>query len=333
MTGRQRVDFDSTRTHVHAISTIVLIVIATIVYGFHDDDSHIIPYTVLTSSLVLVMLVASTMMLDAHTETELLLCSIKRNSVLAGLLWLFYLLYGTIWLPMHRIEGTAARVISLVWVATGMWCTFRIQKDRPIHFAFVLTVQVLTLFFPTVDSVSQYLATWALIIRVLIFTFTYFTNLYTRLCVHSQCDAAYMVATSIWVLFVNKWMLPLVGLHWMVQLHSLSRCFSKRAQEKGSYTARDDEEQDPLIGSNDSQPPRGTRPSPNDGPTLTTRNPSPSPPSETPVAPRVLVRPPDAPAPLRPPRPRSGPRQFFTSSLGSVDLDRMRRAAAEVSPV
>jgi hypothetical protein len=52
-------------------------------------------------------------------------------------------------------------------------------------------------------------------------------NLYVRLMIDSTVDGAYLLSTTVWILMVNKWMLPLVGLHWMAQLRRMATFYSR----------------------------------------------------------------------------------------------------------
>jgi len=223
-----KVDFDSLRTHAHAICAVLLICTATAIYAFHSPHAKVIPFVILTSTLFSIGLAASTTYLGERTATQLLLCRMKRHSVLCALIWCAWLIYGSVWEANHRVGGAADAAASAVWVISGLWCTHRIYKRRPVHYAGVLLLQQCLLFIPLESSVAQYLPAWNVLVRVFAFVATYFFNLYARLATELSIDTAYLVCTSLWILFVNQWMLPALGIHWAAQLHGLSRFYSQR---------------------------------------------------------------------------------------------------------
>lgn len=231
----QTIDFDSVRTHAHAISTMTFTCTATAIYAFHAPHAKVIPFVVLTSVLVCSGLGLSTTYLEEHTSTQLALCQMKRNSVLCGLIWCGWLVYGSIWEEEHRLGGRQDLLCATIWLLSGIWCTLRIHRRRPVHYTGVLVLQTILLYLPLESSVAQYLPAWNVLIRVVLFGITYFFNLYVRLATQQCVDSANSISTSLWILFVNKWMLPVIAIHWMVQLHSLSRCYSQRPRPKHKH--------------------------------------------------------------------------------------------------
>jgi len=222
------IDFESVRTHAHAVATLLFIATATPMYAFHHPHSKVIPFIILTSVLACVGLGTSTQYLEEHTLVQHVLCQMKRCSVLCGLIWCGWLVYGSVWEREHRLSGSSDAIAALVWLLSGLWSTMRLYQQRTVHYVAVLGIQLCLLYFPLESSVAQFLPAWNVLIRVAAYVFTFFSNMYVRVAMEESVDPAHLVCTSLWILYVNKWMLPAVGIHWMVQLHALTKTYSKR---------------------------------------------------------------------------------------------------------
>lgn len=228
MVNSVNIDFDSVRTHAHAITTVLLIATATGMYAFHHPHSKVIPFIILTSVLVCVGLGTSTLYLQEQTAVQRLLCQMKRSSVLCGLIWCGWLVYGSVWEREHRMSGYWDTITALVWLLSGLWSTMRLHQQRTVHYVVVLGIQLCLLYIPIESSVAQFLPAWNVLIRVTAYVLTFFSNMYVRVATEESVDSAHLVCTSLWILYVNKWMLPAVCIHWMVQLHALTKTYSKR---------------------------------------------------------------------------------------------------------
>ena len=241
------IDFDSVRTHAHAITTILLITTSTGIYAFHHPHSKVIPIIILTSVLICIGLGTSTLYLEANSAVQRILCQMKRSSVLCGIVWCGWIVYGSVWERSHRLSGFQDTMVALIWLLTGMWCTLRLYQQRTVHYVGILGIQIILLYIPIESSVAQFLPAWNVLVRVTAFVLTYFSNMYVRVALEESVDSAHLVCTSLWILYVNKWMLPAVNIHWMVQLHALSTTYSRRPKRSDAHEDPiDDDVEDPT---------------------------------------------------------------------------------------
>jgi hypothetical protein len=225
------INYDSMNTHAHTAATVFIVTTHTTVYAFHHPHSHIIPWVLVSSSIMLGLLWSSTECLPGSSAVENTLCRMKKNSVNCGFLWLVWLVYGSIWEQDHCYGGTSGYIVTSVYVVLGLWCTVRVVQSQTVYYALVLGCYALLLYTPPISGVSQYMPGPDLMVRVMAYVLTYFLNLYVRLMLDSTVDGAYLLTTTTWILMVNKWMLPLVGLHWMAQLRRMVSIYSQRPNE------------------------------------------------------------------------------------------------------
>ena len=234
------IEFDSVKTHVHSLTTILLVGVHTSIYAVHSPHSHIIPYVLLTSSYGLGAVWMSTQQFLPNPSTQLV-CTMKRNGVVGGILWWLWLVYGSIWEREHRIGALSGWLVEGTYAALGLWSTVRHMQRRSVWYALVLGSYAALFFCPTVGNTAQYIEPLDALVRVCGFVVLFYTNLYVQLATRREVESAYLFATTMWMLMVNKWLVVLLAPHLALQLRMLSDLYSKRPE------AESDESDEALL--------------------------------------------------------------------------------------
>lgn len=237
-----RIDLESVHTYANMFIVFLIIMAGTTLYSFREKIEWLPPVIILSHCLLFLVLV---FMNQGKANASRIM---RPNAVVAGWVWLFWLVYGTIFKDVQPVfseeTGYIQSAIAIGLVFVTYWKGFR-TRPRQIHLI-ALAVGIL-LFFPHPDAVSASMSRTVLFVKVIIFYVVY--NL-TEMCVIMESEYMYvtgatknntlrqgtpyatekMIIQSAWILMVSKYLIVGVAFQ-IIPIASMLWFYGKRLKK------------------------------------------------------------------------------------------------------
>ena len=196
------VNFESTRTYMHATLVVSVCLIGTTLLMFYQEQLY--PYVLLTTFIIL-----------AVASKQFSWTNIHQNSLWAGYFWWSWMMYSWIW--KHPYGSFLGLITSIISTSIGIIACFQ-QKTVPVtRFLFIMLLYV-----PSKQHLFCFMDPWDGFLHVFVFLITYYFQYYTILYLEWNLNFFQHVLASTWIFLVSKWFIPFIGIQWMYYAYELS---------------------------------------------------------------------------------------------------------------
>ena len=150
--------------------------------------------------------------------------------------WFGWLTYGIVWNDECITHPYFAIAGSLLGTGVGFLPLYYFQQKQPPP-SWIQWLFYGTLFLPGTHNVFTHWSSWDILFHTIVFFITFFFQQYVS--IFLKREQMFIP----WMLFVSKWCLPFIGIHWMILAYEITTTFSKRHEE---MEAKEDQTDSPT---------------------------------------------------------------------------------------